>query len=152
MLLFRTLLLLFWPFQKIAIDLVDEFYPPSARGYHFTLSIIDTCSHWVEAIPLKYTTSEDVIEAIFCVFCRMGFPDVILPDNGTQRVYSNRGQKLSTLKLNDLVLILLPEKTDTLLTSWQGPFTVIKQCSPVNSPVDVRGSHKISHTDMLKWY
>lgn len=47
---------------------------------------------------------------------------------------------------------MLPEKTDTLLTLCQGPFTVIKQCMPVNYVVDIRGNHKAFHTDMLKWY
>lgn len=56
--------------------------------------------------------------------------------------YNNRGRKLRTLKLNDNDLLLLAEKTNTLLTSWQGSFTVVKRTSPVNYIVDVRENHK----------
>lgn len=66
--------------------------------------------------------------------------------------YNNRGRKLRTLKLNDNDLLLLAEKTNTLLTSWQGPFTVVKRTSTVNYLVDVRENHKKSIGNILKQY
>lgn len=39
---------------------------------------------YVEAIPLKYTAVEDVADALMSVFCQMGFPGIILSDNGSQ--------------------------------------------------------------------
>lgn len=53
---------------------------------------------------------------------------------------------------NDEVLMLLPDKTNILLSSRQGLFTVIKQCSPVNYIIDVWGNHKLFHINMLKRY
>lgn len=69
-----------------------------------------------------------------------------------QRYYCNRVRKLAILKPNDEVLLQLSEKRNTLLTSWQGPFTVIKQTSPVNYIIDVRGNHKLFHVNTLKPY
>lgn len=69
-----------------------------------------------------------------------------------QREYGNRGRKMRTLKSNDKVLLLLSETTNTLLTSWQGPLAVVKQTSPVNYIVDLRGNHKLFHVNMLKQY
>lgn len=59
-------------------------YPPSDRGYRFILTMVDLCMRYVEAIPLKYTAVEDVADALMSVFCQMGFPDIILSDNGSQ--------------------------------------------------------------------
>lgn len=48
---------------------------------------------------------------------------------------------MTTLRANEEVLILLPVRTGTLLTSWKGPF--VKRCSPINYIHDVRGNKKI---------
>lgn len=70
---------------KIAVDLMSEINPASTTGQRFILSLMDTCSRWVHCVPLKYTTSEDLANVLFSIFCRMGFPNVIL-DNGSQFV------------------------------------------------------------------
>lgn len=69
-----------------------------------------------------------------------------------QREYCKKNRKLLGLKPKNEMLILLPDKSDTLLTSWQGPFSVIKHCSPVNYLADVNGNHKLFHINMLKQY
>lgn len=48
--------------------------------------------------------------------------------------------------------MILPKRSDTLLTSWQGPFHVVNKCFPVNYLVDVRGNNKLFHVNMLKRY
>lgn len=63
---------------------MGKIHPSSPRGHCFILSLVDTGSRWVEAVPLKYTTASDIAECLFSIFCRMGFPDVILSYNGTQ--------------------------------------------------------------------
>lgn len=45
---------------------------------------------------------------------------------------------------------MLPDKSNNLLTFWQGPFEVIKRISPVNYVIDVRGNHNTFHFKMLK--
>lgn len=68
--------------KKNTIDFVGKIYPPTARVLRYILSIVDLCSHWVEALPLKCITAEDIVVDLLSVFCRMGFPDVILSDKG----------------------------------------------------------------------
>lgn len=46
-----------------------------------------------------------------------------------QRTYANQGQILVTLKPNDEVLFMLPDKSSTLLISWLGLFQVISSLS-----------------------
>lgn len=45
-------------FQRITINIFGELQPASARGHGFTLGLIDMCSRWAEAVPLKYITAE----------------------------------------------------------------------------------------------
>lgn len=63
--------------------------------------------------------------------------------------YCNQGRKLATLKANEEELIIFPDKANTLLSSWQGPFQVIKRSSPVNYVVDVRG--QINFFTLICW-
>ncbi|BFZ24546.1 hypothetical protein BsWGS_27585 [Bradybaena similaris] len=68
------------------------------------------------------------------------------------RIYSNKRARLIKFNPNDKVLILLPEKTNKLLISWQGPFNIDKQISLVDYIVDVKGKKKIFHVNMLRKY
>lgn len=79
---FRNLHFELFKKKKNTIDFVGKIYPPTARVLRYILSIVDLCSHWVEALPLKCITAEDIVVDLLSVFCRMGFPDVILSDKG----------------------------------------------------------------------
>lgn len=71
------------PFEEIANDIVGELRVPSGRSHLYILTMVDLCTRWVVAIPLKYLTAEDIADALLFIFCRMGCPDVILSDNRT---------------------------------------------------------------------
>lgn len=66
------------PWYKITIDLVGIILPPSAHGHRFILTIIDDCSLYVKAVPLKFITAEDIADALLLVFCHIGSPNVII--------------------------------------------------------------------------
>ena len=72
------------PFQRIAIDLVGPISPASTAGHTHILTIVDVATRYPEAIPLKKIDSVTVAEALFSVFARMGCPEEILSDCGTQ--------------------------------------------------------------------
>ncbi|BFZ05447.1 hypothetical protein BsWGS_08486 [Bradybaena similaris] len=72
------------PFQKVAVDIVGPLNTVSDKGNRFILTMVDMCTRWPEAIPLKFITSEAITEAFFHLFSRIGFPEVILSDRGTQ--------------------------------------------------------------------
>lgn len=63
-----------------------------------------------------------------------------------------KNRKLNSLKANDGILIMVPDKVNISLSSWKGTFKDTKRCSTVNYVVDVRGNHKIFHINMLKKY
>lgn len=71
------------PFKRVAIDLAGPF-PVSDAGNMYILSIVDVASRFPEAVPLKKIDSASVAEELIKVFARMGFPEEILSDNGSQ--------------------------------------------------------------------
>ncbi|XP_055862849.1 uncharacterized protein LOC106056191 isoform X1 [Biomphalaria glabrata] len=72
------------PFSKIAIDLIGPMPVVSNRGHRYILTVIDVCSRWPEAIPLKQIEARDIVQALYTLFTRFGFPREILSDRGTQ--------------------------------------------------------------------
>ena len=71
-------------FQKIAVDIIGPTTIMSNRKHRYILTIVDLCSRWVEAIPMKDIYAETVCHAMLGVFTKFGFPEKILSDNGTQ--------------------------------------------------------------------
>lgn len=66
---------------RFLINIVGELRVQSGRGHRFILTMVDLCTRWVEALPLKYLTMEDVTDALISIFYRMEFPDVTLSEN-----------------------------------------------------------------------
>ena len=72
------------PFQKIAIDLVGPIFPLSDRGHRYILSVVDYATRYPEAVALKSISTEVVAEALVNIFARVGVPQEILSDCGSQ--------------------------------------------------------------------
>lgn len=78
---------LYFAFQSFECGATDIVGPLSTKqGYCYISNCVDLCRHWVEAIPLKYLTHKEVADAFTPIFCRVGFPDVLLMDNNSQFV------------------------------------------------------------------
>jgi len=71
------------PFSQVAIDIVGPLPVCKESGNRFILTVLDLCTHYPEAIPLKRHTASDVAQALSTVFSRFGFPQEILSDQGT---------------------------------------------------------------------
>ena len=73
-------------FRRIAIDLVGPLQPVTDRGNRYILTIVDLATRYPEAIALPRIETEYVAEALMEVFSRLGVPNEILSDNGSQFV------------------------------------------------------------------
>jgi hypothetical protein len=74
-----------WPFRGWGIDLIGQINLPSSKGHKFVLLATDYFTKWVEAIPLKKVTSENMIEFVKeHIIYRFGIPQTITTDQGTQ--------------------------------------------------------------------
>ena len=74
------------PFKRVAIDLVGPIGPPSEDGHRYILTLVDFATRYPEAVPLKNIDTETVAEALVDIFSRLGVPEEILSDLGTQFV------------------------------------------------------------------
>ena len=74
------------PFKRVAIDLVGPIGPPSEDGHRYILTLVDFATRYPEAVPLKNNDTETVAEALVDIFSRLGVPEEILSDLGTQFV------------------------------------------------------------------
>ena len=62
------------PFAQVAIDIIGPLPVCQESGNRFMLTVLDLCTHYPEAIPLKQHTTADVAEASGTVFSRFAFP------------------------------------------------------------------------------
>ena len=74
------------PFKRAAIDLVGPIGPPSEDGHRYILTLVDFATRYPEAVPLKNIDTETEAEALVDIFSRLGVPEEVLSDLGTQFV------------------------------------------------------------------
>jgi transposase InsO family protein len=66
------------------MDMISKINPPSSKGQQYILAITGYFTKWVEAIPMKSVTSNDVINFIKeHVIHRFGIPQTITTDGGS---------------------------------------------------------------------
>ncbi|CAL2255975.1 unnamed protein product [Prunus armeniaca] len=53
-----------WPFKGWAMDLIGKIYPASSKQHCFIIVATDYFTKWVEAKPVKSTTSQEIISFI----------------------------------------------------------------------------------------
>jgi transposase InsO family protein len=72
------------PWIEISIDIFSGL-PRTPDGYKYILTVADTFSRWVEFLPLKTETAEEIATLLVHeIFCRYGVPRRILSDRGAQ--------------------------------------------------------------------
>ena len=73
-------------FRRVAVDLVGPISPPSEKGHRYILTLVDYATRYPEAVPLKNIETETVVEALLDMYSRLGVPEEVLSDLGTQFV------------------------------------------------------------------
>jgi hypothetical protein len=90
------------PFKRVAVDLVGPFHPPSEGGHRYILTLVDYATRYPEAIPLKMISTEVVAEALVDMYSRLGIPEEVLSDLGTQFVSECMQEVSKLLSVNRL--------------------------------------------------
>lgn len=68
------------------------------------------------------------------------------------QAYYDRKAKDRTLRVGQRVLLLLPTSNNKLLAQWKGPYEVVSKANKWNYVIDVDGSERKFHINMLKLY
>ena len=72
------------PFKRVAIDIVGPIAPMSDRKNRYILTIVDYATRYPEAVALPNIDAISVAEALVQVYSRVGIPQEVLSDLGTQ--------------------------------------------------------------------
>ena len=70
------------PFQRIAMDIVGPL-PRSKVGNKYILTVCDYATRYPKAVPLPSIEAERIAKELVKLFSRVGIPDEILTDQGT---------------------------------------------------------------------
>ena len=84
------------------MDLVGPITPASERGHRCILTLVDYATRYPEAVPLKNIDTETVAEALLDMHRRLGIPEGVLSDQGTQFVSSCMQEVSRLLSINRL--------------------------------------------------
>ena len=72
------------PLKRKAIDLVGPIAPASGKGHRYILTLVNYATRCPEAVPLKNIDTETVAKALLNKYSRVGVPEEVLSDLGTQ--------------------------------------------------------------------
>lgn len=70
------------PFHHLVIDTVGPL-PQTQSGYRYVLTAFCPATKFPEAVPLKKLSSANVVDALWSIFSRVGFPAEIQSDQGS---------------------------------------------------------------------
>ena len=74
------------PFKRVTVDIIGPIEPGSEAGHRYILTLVDYATRYPEAVPLKRIDTEIVAEALVDIYSRLGVPEEILSDQGTQSI------------------------------------------------------------------
>ena len=72
------------PFKRVAVDIVGPIEPRSEIKTRYILTMIDYATRYPEAVALLGIETEHVAEALVEMFSRVGIPDEMYTDCGSQ--------------------------------------------------------------------
>ena len=72
------------PFKRVVVDIVGPIAPRGEAGHQYFLTLVDCATRYPEEEPLKKITTEAVAEALLDIYSRVGIPEEVLTDQGTQ--------------------------------------------------------------------
>ena len=72
------------PFKRVAVDISGPVAPLSEARYRYILTLVIYVTRYPEAVSLKKITTETVAEALLSIYSRVGIPEEVFTDQGTQ--------------------------------------------------------------------
>ena len=91
------------PFQRVAVDLIGPIAPITDRNNRYILTMVGYATRYPEAVALSKIDAETVAEALVTMFSRVGIPEKILSDQGTQFMSAVMQETSRLLSVRQLV-------------------------------------------------
>ena len=107
------------PFRRMAMDIVGPL-PRSRSGNRFVLVLCDYATRYPEAVPMRTVDAEAVADELVKVFSRVGIPEEILTDQGTNFTSKLLGELYRLQNIKALRTSPYHPQTDGLVERFNG--------------------------------
>ena len=108
------------PFKRVAVDIVGPIEPRSDDRNRYILTMVDYATRYPEAVPLKNIEAETVAEALVGMFSRVGIPEEMLTDCGSQFMSGVMREVSRLLSLQQLTTTPYNPKANGLVERFNG--------------------------------
>ena len=123
------------PFARVAIDLVGPL-PMSGRKHRWILTLVDCATRYPEAIPMKGIDTIERAEELVNIFSRIGIPQEILSDRGSQFVSDLMREISRLLSVRQLQTTPYHAQCNGLVERWNGTLRGMLQKMAAERPSD----------------
>ena len=123
------------PFARVAIDLVGPL-PMSGRKHRWILTLVDCATRYPEAIPMKGIDNIECAEELVNIFSRIGIPQEILSDRGSQFVSDLMREISRLLSVRQLQTTPYHAQCNGFVERWNGTLRRMIQKMAAEKPSD----------------
>ncbi|XP_042148780.1 uncharacterized protein LOC121837265 [Ixodes scapularis] len=109
-------------FQVVNMDCIGPIDPPSARGHRYALCVVDVNTRWPEVVCLRTLIAKATCDALLEIFARLGVPEVVCSDQGTNFTAKVTQQLLSKLGACPRFSTPVHPQSNGLVERWNGTF------------------------------
>ena len=94
--------------------------PRTATGYKYILTIGDSATRYPEAIPLRNTSSKTIANALVQYFCRVGIPEELVSDQGSNFISNLMAQLHDHLGITKIQTSVYHPEANGLVERFNG--------------------------------
>ena len=124
------------PFKRVGVDLVGPMKPASSRGHTHMVTMIDYATRYADALPLKSIRAKAVAEALFTMWSRVGVPEEVLTDRGSQFEGELMAEVNKLLSVHHLKTTPYHPQTNGLVERWHRSLKTMLKKSCEDNPKD----------------
>lgn len=107
------------PFKRVAIDFIGPL-PVTDEKNRYILTLVDYATRYPEAVALKNQEAETVAEALMGIFSRVGIPEEMLSDQGSNFMSSLMTEVCRLLKVKKMVSSVYHPQANGLCEKMNG--------------------------------
>ena len=107
------------PLRYVAVDIIGTLQG-SRSGKKYSLTFVDRATRYPEAIALTSIEAEKVADALISIFSRVGLPDSILSDQGSNFVSEVLKQVAALLRIQLTTNLQYHQQTNGLVERFNG--------------------------------
>ena len=124
------------PFYQVCVDLIGEISTPSSQGHKYILLSVDYATRYCQAVALKKTNTQTIVDALLEFWCSTGIPSVMRADNAPNLSGNLMKEVARVLSIKLTNSIALHPMSNGLVESYVKSVTKVLRKLTVDRPSD----------------